>query len=62
MKHISVRQCVGTSLLIGILFIIAFFVQLRLFLFLIVFLAIIIFYRGLEFNDIKEIEFYYKED
>ncbi len=62
MKHISVRQGVVTSLLIGILFIIAFFVQLRLFLFLIVFLAIILFYRGLEFNDIKEIEFYYKKD
>lgn len=57
MKRFSIRQLLITgALLSGILFIM-FFIQPRFFLLLIIFIVISIFFRGIEVNGDKEIEF-----
>lgn len=46
----------------SIVLFLAYFVQMRLFLGLILYLLVVLFYRGLEFTEPREIEFYFKKD
>ena len=62
MRKMRKRQLFALVCLSSIVLFLAYFVQMRLFLVLILYLLVVLFYRGLEFTEPREIEFYFKKD